>query len=155
MKPVTIAILVLVLISSPLFAQDSHNFFDKTNIILWSADETLLTYDIIQTHRYLSLYGNALVAGTNTSINFHEANPLVKPFVHSTAGLVAWGVGSSTLITGAAYIAHRTRHHKIERLIFALDGAAHGGCIINNYVVTENWHLVGTTEPRLPRRPER
>jgi hypothetical protein len=53
----------------------------------------------------------------------HEVNPLARPFVGSSAGEAAYSSAGLALVAGAMYLAHKTNHHKLERIgPFALAG---------------------------------
>lgn len=44
-------------------------------------------------------------------------NPIARPFVQSRMGAAAYNAGSFGLLTGMMYVAHRTQHHKLERIL--------------------------------------
>jgi len=50
-------------------------------------------------------------------------NPLARPFVKTTAGTAVYNGGSFALLGSAMYLAHKTNHHKLERILpFAVSG---------------------------------
>lgn len=50
-------------------------------------------------------------------------NPVARPFVSSRAGETAYSGAGFALVTGGMYLAHKTNHHKLERIApFALAG---------------------------------
>lgn len=52
---------------------------------------------------------------------FHEANPLMRPFVtHGVAGEAAGSALGFGAGLGAVYFLHRTHHHKAERITMHL-----------------------------------
>jgi hypothetical protein len=89
----------------------THRFFDTTNTLALSSVAAGLTADALSTQKGLSYPG------------FYEMNPLARPFVSSRAGAAAYSAGSFGLLAGAMYVAHRTHHHKLERILpFAVAG---------------------------------
>lgn len=66
---------------------------------------------------------------------FREANPIMRPFVtRGTAGSVAgFSLGFGTSV-GVAYLLHRTRHYKAERVAMRLMVAGESGFVANNIV---------------------
>lgn len=88
-----------------------HRFFDATNAFALSSAAAGLTADALSTQKGLSYPG------------FYEMNPLARPFVSSRGGAAAYSAGSFGLLAGAMYVAHRTHHHKLERILpFAVAG---------------------------------
>jgi hypothetical protein len=88
-----------------------HRFFDKKNVLALSAVGVSLAGDGWSTQRALALPGT------------HEVNPIARPFVSSRGGEVAYSGASFALVAGGLYLAHRTHHHKWERIApFALAG---------------------------------
>jgi hypothetical protein len=90
---------------------DSHRFFDVKNSFALSAVATSLTADALSTQKGLSYPG------------FYEMNPIARPFVQTRAGAAVYSAGSLGLVAAGMYVAHRTRHHKLERILpFAIAG---------------------------------
>jgi hypothetical protein len=90
---------------------ETHRFLNATNSLALSAAAAGLSADALSTQKGLSLPG------------FYEMNPLARPFVGSRAGAAAYSAGSFGLLTGAMYVAHKTGHHKLERILpFATAG---------------------------------
>jgi hypothetical protein len=88
-----------------------HRFFDPTNALALSSLAAGLTADALSTQKGLSYPG------------FYEMNPLARPFVSSRSGAAAYSAASFGLLAGAMYVAHRTHHHKFERIMpFAIAG---------------------------------
>ncbi|HZD94658.1 MAG TPA: hypothetical protein VE133_10420 [Candidatus Sulfotelmatobacter sp.] len=89
----------------------THRFFDTTNYLALSSVAVGLTADALSTQKGLSLPG------------FYEMNPVARPFVKTRAGAAVYSAGSFGLLAGGMYIAHRTNHHKLERILpFAAAG---------------------------------
>ncbi len=90
---------------------ESHRFFDVKNTFALSATAISLTADALSTQKGLSYPG------------FYEMNPIARPFVQSRAGAAAYSAGSLGLVAAGMYVAHRTHHHKLERILpFAIAG---------------------------------
>jgi hypothetical protein len=88
-----------------------HRFFDAKNTLGLTSIAVTLAADAISTQKGLSYPG------------FYEMNPLARPFVKTTAGTAIYNAGSLALLGSAMYVAHRTRHHKLERILpFAVSG---------------------------------
>jgi hypothetical protein len=69
---------------------------------------------------------------------FHEMNPIARPFVQTRSGAAAYSAGSFALLAGSMYVAHKTRHHKLERILpFAVAGWE-GFLSYRNYRVIAN-----------------
>ncbi len=90
---------------------ETHRFFDVKNSVALSAVATSLTADALSTQKGLSQPG------------FYEMNPLARPFVASRGGAAVYSAGSLGLVAAGMYLAHRTNHHKLERILpFAIAG---------------------------------
>jgi Domain of unknown function (DUF5658) len=90
---------------------ESHRFFDVKNSLALGATAISLTADALSTQKGLSYPG------------FYEMNPIARPFVQSRAGAAAYSAGSLGLVAAGMYVAHRTHHHKLERILpFAIAG---------------------------------
>jgi hypothetical protein len=90
---------------------EPHRFLDTTNALAISSVAAALTADALSTQKGLSLPG------------FYEMNPIARSFVQTRAGAAAYSAGSFGLLTGAMYMAHKTGHHKLERILpFATAG---------------------------------
>ncbi|HEY6305218.1 MAG TPA: hypothetical protein VI488_02015 [Candidatus Angelobacter sp.] len=89
----------------------AHNFFDRKNSLAIAAVAASLAGDGWSTQRALALPGA------------HEVNPVARPFVSSTAGEAAYSSAGLALAVGGIYLAHKTNHHRWERIApFALAG---------------------------------
>lgn len=83
-----------------------HAFIDKTNILLYTVAIVLMVADLTQTRIKL-----------NTGL-YHEDNPLTRPLMNAgMVGTVAAGIIAMTVSIGISWLAHKTGHHKIERLV--------------------------------------
>jgi hypothetical protein len=88
-----------------------HNFFDLKNSLALTSVAASLAGDGWSTQRALAYPA------------VHEVNPIARPFVGSSAGEAAYSSAGLALVAGAMYLAHRTNHHKWERIgPFALAG---------------------------------
>ena len=103
-------------------AQKPHVFFDKTNMTLFSADALVRSLDAQTTRSFM----------TNPCKCMVEAN-LSNAIASSTPRMYAYSLGVSAGVVALSYIAHRTHHHKIERLIPMIDIAYDGQAVIRNY----------------------
>lgn len=102
---------------------ENHRFFDIRNTFALSAAAVSLTADALSTQKGLAYPG------------FYEMNPLARPFVQTRTGAAVYSAGSLGLVAGSMYLAHRTHHHKLERMIpFAIAGWE-GLLSIRNYHV--------------------
>ena len=105
---------------------ESHRFFDVKNTFALSATAISLTADALSTQKGLSYPG------------FYEMNPIARPFVQSRAGAAAYSAGSLGLVAAGMYVAHRTHHHKLERILpFAIAGW-------EGLVSARNYRVIGT-----------
>jgi hypothetical protein len=89
----------------------SHNFFDARNSLGLATLGVSLTADALSTQKGLAYPG------------FSEMNPIARPFVQTRLGAAAYNAGSFGLLAGLMYWAHKTEHHKLERILpFAVGG---------------------------------
>ncbi|HKT52401.1 MAG TPA: hypothetical protein VJV96_19015 [Candidatus Angelobacter sp.] len=101
-----------------------HRFFDVQNTFGLSALAAGLTADALSTQKGLGLPG------------FHEMNPIARPFVQSRAGAAVYSAASFAFMGGSMYLAHKTNHHKLERVLpFAIAGWE---C----FLAVRNYHLI-------------
>ena len=112
----------MVLVKPPREVQ--HKFFDLQNAFGLSALAAGLSADALSTQKGLGLPG------------FHEMNPIARPFVQSRAGAAMYSVASFALMGGSMYLAHKTNHHKLERVLpFAIAGW-------EGFLAVRNYHLI-------------
>jgi hypothetical protein len=104
-----------------------HRFFDVRNSAGLAALAVGLTGDALSTQKGLGRPG------------FHEMNPVARPFVQSRVGAAFYSAGSFALLGSGMYLAHKTNHHKVERIMpFAL--AAWEGLL-----TYRNYHLISSS----------
>lgn len=101
-----------------------HAFLDRTNLALFSADALVRSLDAQSTRMRL----------TDPCKCYHE-DQLPPVIVQSTPRMVAYSLTVAAVVEGAAYLAHRTGHHRIERLIPLLDIAGDGSTVTKNYTL--------------------
>ncbi|HEY1526069.1 MAG TPA: hypothetical protein VGH51_07510 [Candidatus Angelobacter sp.] len=85
-----------------------------------------LTADALSTQKGLAYPG------------FTEMNPIARPFVQSRLGEAAYTAGGFGLLTGLMYVAHKTNHHKLERILPFAVGGWEGLLSARNYRVIAN-----------------
>jgi hypothetical protein len=100
-----------------------HRFFDAKNTLGLTAIAVTLAADAISTQKGLSYPG------------FYEMNPLARPFVKTTAGTAVYNAGSLALLGSAMYVAHRTGHHKLERILPFAVSSWEGALAFRNFRV--------------------
>jgi hypothetical protein len=89
----------------------THSFLDRKNSLAIAAVVASLAGDGWSTQRALAFP------------NAHEVNPVARPFVGSSAGEAAYSSAGLALAVGGIYLAHKTNHHRWERIApFALAG---------------------------------
>lgn len=82
-----------------------HQFFDFRNSLALGTFGVALAGDLLSTERVLAYPG------------FRETNPIARPFVGSRTGTAVYTAGGFMALTGGMYLAHRTHHHKMERVL--------------------------------------
>jgi hypothetical protein len=91
--------------------EQKHRFFDAKNSLGLALLGAGLTGDALSTQKGLGRPG------------YHEINPIARPFVQSRAGAAVYSAASFALMGSGMYLAHKTGHHKLERIMpFALAG---------------------------------
>ena len=101
-----------------------HRFFDVQNSLGLTAMAGSLIADALSTQKGLAYP------------NFHEMNPLARPFVQTRLGAAAYSAGSFALLAGAAYAMHKTHHHKLEHIFpFAVAGW-------EGFLSARNYHVI-------------
>jgi hypothetical protein len=115
---------------TPARAEVRHNFFDLKNSAGLAALAAGLTADALSTQKGLGLPG------------FHEMNPIARPFVQNRAGAAAYSAASFALMGSSMYLAHKTNHHKLERVLpFAIAGW-------EGFLAVRNYHLISSSTRR-------
>lgn len=105
-----------------------HRFLDLKNSLAISSFAVTLAGDSLSTQKGLGQAG------------YREINPVARPFVQSRTGAVVYATGSFALVTGGMYLAHKTGHHKMERIVpFGL-AAWEGFLTARNYSVLSRRH---------------
>ena len=105
-------------------AKLAHRFPDLKNSLAISSFAVMLAGDSLSTQKGLDRPG------------YREINPIARPFVQTRAGAIVYATGSFGLVTGGMYLAHKTGHHKLERIVpFGL--AAWEG-----FLAARNYHLI-------------
>src|SRR6185312_12472034 len=104
----------------------SHSFFDSRNTFAFAMLGASLTADALSTQKGLAYPG------------FVEMNPIARPFVQSRAGAAAYNAGSFGLMAGLMYWAHKTEHHKLERILPFAVGSWESLLSARNYRVIAN-----------------
>jgi hypothetical protein len=104
----------------------THSFFDARNRLGLATLGASLTADALSTQKGLAYPG------------FVEMNPIARPFVQSRMGAAAYNAGSFGLMAGLMYWAHKTEHHKLERILPFAIGGWEGLLSVRNYRVIAN-----------------
>ena len=104
----------------------THRFFDARNSLGLASLGASLTADALSTQKGLAYPG------------FHEMNPIARPFVQTRVGAAAYNAGSFGLMAGMMYWAHKTEHHKLERILPFAIGGWEGLLGARNYHVIAN-----------------
>jgi hypothetical protein len=110
------------LISQPTLpdAASTAKFWSLENKVNFSIFSAELAADAITTQRGLSQ-------------GMREANPLARPFVtRGAAGQAGASALSLAAGVGAAYLLHRTHHHKAERIAVRLMIIGEGAVVAHN-----------------------
>ncbi len=104
----------------------THGFFDSRNRLGFATLGASLTADALSTQKGLAYPG------------FVEMNPIARPFVQTRIGAAAYNAGSFGLVAGLMYWAHKTEHHKLERILPLAVGSWEGLLSARNYHVIAN-----------------
>ena len=105
-------------------AEQPHRFIDRTNSLAFVALAGSLTADALSTQKGLAYP------------QFHEMNPLARPFVQTRTGAAFYTAGSFAFFTGGMYLAHKTSHHKLEKITpFVMAGW-------EAFLAGRNYHLI-------------
>lgn len=107
-------------------SETAHSFFDLRNSMAFAALAAGLTGDALSTQKGLGLPG------------FHEMNPIARPFVQSRTGAAFYSAASFALIGGGMYLAHKTNHHRLERVLpFVIAGW-------EGFLAARNYHVISS-----------
>jgi hypothetical protein len=104
----------------------AHSFFDARNTLGFATLGASLTADALSTQKGLAYPG------------FMEMNPIARPFVQSRTGAAVYNAGSFGLMAGLMYWAHKTEHHKLERILPFAIGSWEG------LLSARNYHVIAT-----------
>lgn len=133
----------IVILTCTGFAQlpdaPRHRFLDRTNVALFSSDAAAISMDGLSTQAFL-----------RTGL-FDEINPVTRMFGDSrqgTAGACALGFAA---VVGGSYLAHRTGHHRLERILPMVVAGVEAGFAIHNRTLQIS-RLPAGVLPRIPVR---
>jgi hypothetical protein len=111
----------------PLPTENTHRFLDLRNSISLAALAAGLTADALSTQKGLGLPG------------FHEMNPLARPFVQNRPGAAFYNAASFAVIGSGMYLAHKTNHHRLERVLpFVIAGW-------EGFLAARNYHVISSS----------
>jgi hypothetical protein len=143
-------ILILALLSLPVFAQDSpFAAAMKTNLIAPVTPSGYVSNSYVQSaklgdaqHHFwdrnntilftavgASATADFFVTRANLSSGGRELNPMTRIFAGSTTGLAMNFVGETAGTIGLSYVFHKTGHHKLERLTSFVDASMSMGAV--------------------------
>jgi hypothetical protein len=114
--PAAVAPMAFVSTSETTPRRETHRFWDRENVILFSAVGGLATADFFVTRANLASGGK-------------ELNPVTRIFAGSTPALAANFALETSSIIGISYLFHRTHHHDLERATSLVNIAASGAAI--------------------------
>lgn len=98
-----------------------HYFNDRLNLGLFSADLLVRTLDWQSTEHNLG--------------NGWQESSLPKGLAGNSGAMLGYSLGVAGAVHGTAWIAHKTGHHRIERILPMLDITYDGRCVVGNYEV--------------------
>jgi hypothetical protein len=123
-----LAVVALVL-TATANAQDRpakpHAFFDKTNLALFSADALVRSLDAESTRAFMT-----------APCRCYREEVLPSAIVSTSPRMYGYSLGVAGAMVGLSYLAHRTGHHRLERLIPAADAAFDSRYVVQNYRLT-------------------
>ena len=97
-------------------AAGEHRFWDKQNVALFTTSAVLSAADFTVTRANLQSGGR-------------ELNPVVRLFGRSVAGLATNFIGETTGGLGLSFFFHKTRHHKLERIVSLVNIGTSAGAV--------------------------
>ncbi len=101
MRKLVVLLFMLLAFQQAALAEDSHNFFDRTNVLLHGVNITAQALEFYSTERVINRPG------------IGEANPLGQ----SRRGRIALKSMGVAAPMGLSYLLHRAGHHKAERFM--------------------------------------
>jgi hypothetical protein len=120
---------LVLLLATTLHAQEGpakpHAFFDKSNLALFSADALVRSLDAESTRAFMT-----------APCKCYREEVLPTSIAASSPKMYGYSLGVSSLVLGAAYVLHRTGHHRIERMLPAGDAAFDSRYVVQNYRLT-------------------
>jgi hypothetical protein len=119
------AIILAVALITPTIAQAKQDdpFFNRANVALLTADALVRSLDAQSTRRNL----------TNPCHCFVEDNtPAISA---KTWSEYTYSLGVTGGIIGLSYIAHRTGHHRLEKLLPMIDISYDAPQVAHNYLI--------------------
>jgi hypothetical protein len=115
--------LELILATTAAVTPPQHKFLELPNIYLFSTEALVRVLDAESTRANL----------TNPCKCFIERN---TPAISKTnAGAYGYSAAVSVATIGLSYLAHRTNHHKVERLIPVFDFSYDSHDVAHNYAI--------------------
>jgi hypothetical protein len=97
-------------------APASSRFWDRENVILFSANAAFSAADFVVTRNNLNSGGR-------------ELNPITRVFAGSTAGLAVNFAGETAGVIGLSYFFHRTGHRRLERMVSVVNIGASAAAV--------------------------
>ena len=101
---------------TPPVVNVEHKFWDKQNRVLFIAAAASNGADFAVTRANLQSGGQ-------------ELNPVVRMFGRSTSGLAMNFIGETVGVIGLSYFFHKTGHHRMERLVSAINIGSSAGAV--------------------------
>jgi hypothetical protein len=116
----TCVFISLLLASLPLHAQESHVFFDRQNVMLWSGVVFAHAMDCTSTWKMLD------------SGNGREVE-LPPSLAQSRVEMSLFSIGVVGAQVGGSYLLHRMGWHRAERWTSAVHATTTGATAMHNY----------------------
>jgi hypothetical protein len=116
MQPATAMQPATTTVSTSSISYGEHKFWDAKNLALFAGSAAMSGADFAVTRSNLQGGGQ-------------ELNPVVRIFGRSSAGLAVNFVGETAGVIGLTYFFHRTGHHRLERLVSAVNMSASAGAV--------------------------
>lgn len=98
----------------------AHKFFDRENLTLLTTSATSLAADGYTTQKLQDFRFPVWILmpdGHQHGTTWTEANPLARPFIRTRAGTSLYFLASFGTETAGMGLLHKTRHHRLERLL--------------------------------------
>lgn len=104
------------LVATSPYVHPEHKFWDAPNRALFLTTAALNGADFAVTRANLQSGGK-------------ELNPVVRIFGRSTPGLALNFAGETVAVISMSYLFHRTGHHRLERVVSAVNISASVGAV--------------------------